>query len=167
MIEEPQDFQGAGRVLWAKHSLEPPPFIKPQRIKDESRLRGIRYERKVQDYLCRTFEGYIPSPWIYFRSSQFSRTRWAQPDGLLLDLERGICTIIEIKYQHTKRAYFQLHRLYYPLLTRILRPELWSFRFLEIVRWYDPSASFPVIPRMSPIISDIPEGCTGVHIWKP
>lgn len=129
-------------------------------------MQGIRYERKVQEHLSNCYgDLYHPSPWFYFETE--GRRRWCQPDGLLLDPWAGRITICEVKYQHTSDAWWQLQRLYLPVISAAFPPGLWSVACLEIVKWYDPATVFP-----EPVaLVARPDQCPpaprlGVHIWR-
>ncbi len=86
---------------------------------------------------------YLPSPWLHFREEGQEDFRWAQPDGLLIDGIKGIITIVEIKYSHTADAWWQVRRLYLPVLQKLFPPNLWRYEALEVVKWYDPDTVFP------------------------
>lgn len=109
---------------------------------------------------------YAPAPWVRFEAVGASRTRWCQPDGLFLDLEAGQITIVEIKYQHTALAWWQVRRLYEPVLQAIFPPNLFSFAALEIVSWLDPDVEFPERWHYAPEPSRVPPGGFGVHIAR-
>lgn len=163
----PRNFRPAGAVDWAHPDEHPPPFLlRPRRYRGRRAL-GIRYERKVHDYLngaCGGVErSYFPSEWFKFASGE--SVRWCQPDGLILHLREGIVTVVEVKYQHTPDAWFQLRELYEPVL-RVAMPG-WRFALLEVVKWYDPSTFFPerVVLCADPL--QAPLGAVGVHIWNP
>lgn len=163
----PKGFKPAGRVLWARSRDRAPSFIKPQKIRDRRRLQGIRYESKVQDHLLDLYPWYVANPWFEFKTAGCTGTRWAQADGLLLDPERGVCTIVEMKYQHTAASYYQLVKLYLPVVQAILHDNSWRFRLLEIVKWFDPAMPYPCEPHMCASVEDAPSEGVGVHIWKP
>jgi len=93
--------------------------------------------------------------------------RWCQPDGLLFNLDKGIITIVEIKFKHTPLAWWQLNELYYPLISFIFGQELWSYRLAEWVRWYDCETPFPGQHHLRPHLTDVKEHEVGVTIWKP
>lgn len=131
---------------------------------------GVRYERKVQTYLESVFgDRYVPSPWIAF--DQNGRRRFCQPDGLIFDIPNGRITIVEIKLRHTYRAYQQLARVYFPLLSRMFPTDKWRFELVEVVKWYDCNEPFGGAHFLQ---SDIAHGrdylCTqeiGVNILWP
>lgn len=127
-------------VRLARHA---PPFKRPER-RLGAKGRGIRYEEKVQKYLLNDFAPlYVPSPWLHFRERGSETFRWCQPDGLLIDLRRGVIVIVEIKYNHTADAWWQLNHLYRPVLSALFPPTLWRLEVCEIVKWYDPAVVFP------------------------
>lgn len=134
------------------------------------RARGVAYERKVHGYLKERFGlRYFPSPWFQFLDSGDAlrpHRRWCQPDGLLIDLQAGRVVIIEIKYQHTPDAWWQLTHLYRPVL-RAYFSSLWDITRCEVVKWFDPSVDFPERPILTHAIEKIEPHEFGVHIWKP
>lgn len=165
---KPNNFRAPGIVDWAKLTGASPHFP-TQHKRTGRRLQGVKYEAKVQEMLIAKFTGnYLPSPWLYFKGS--SGVHWCQPDGLLFDVQNGIITIIEVKYQHTTDAWWQVRRLYEPVLREIFSEMLWDFRMLEIVKWYDPDVRWPEPLRL---VSEVEHAAnldfdtTGVHIWKP
>lgn len=127
------------------------------------RAAGLRYEKQVQEYLRSTEVCYLDSPWLrYFDADGW---HWCQPDGVHFDFARGIITIVEVKYQHTPDAWVQLLELYGPVLRSIFPASLWAFRYLEWVRWHDPSVVVAARPRL--IAEPFGQHYTnGVHIWK-
>jgi len=93
--------------------------------------------------------GYIASPWLQFRLRESgSRVHWCQPDGLYIDPHRGQITIVEIKYQHCADAWFQMNRLYGPVLRAMFAPREWQFATCEIVKWFDCAIQVPEPPKM-------------------
>lgn len=141
-----------------------PPNLKRRRYTGR-RLAGIRYERKVHEYLHSFYgEHYIESPWIRFFDE--GKWRWCQPDGLILDLARGVINIVEVKYQHVELAWWQTRKLYAPVLRTMFPAGLWAIEVCEVVKWYDPAV---VLPERVILASDvdIPHSGFKVHIWKP
>jgi hypothetical protein len=129
------------------------------------RLQGIRYERKVHEYLeFRYGELYVASPWLRFLSD--GKWRWCQPDGLLFQPETGRIIVVECKYQHTADAWWQTRHLYIPVLQRIFPAHLWSFEVCEVVKWFDPSVAFPERLVLANEVGMRSEAFK-VHIYKP
>lgn len=127
------------------------------------RAQGIRYEKLVQAHLTEAEPCYLDSPWLRFLDAD--GWHWCQPDGIHFDFSRGIITIVEVKYQHTPDAWVQLLELYGPVLQCIFPASLWTFRYLEWVRWHDPAVRVAANPRLiaHPFGQNYERG---VHIWK-
>lgn len=159
---KPEKFTPARDILTAAFSL--PPELKKRRYTGR-RLQGIRYERAVHEHLqWRYGQWYLASPWIKFFAD--GRWRWCQPDGLLFQPELGKITIVEIKYQHTIDAWWQIRHLYQPVLEFMMPPALWKYEVCEIVKWYDPAITFPERIVLANEV-DMPHPQFKVHIWKP
>lgn len=165
---KPRGFIPAEGVQWARFADSPPPFIRAHRKVSGRRAQGIRYERKVHEWLGERFEGaYLPSPWITFACAD-GHVRWCQPDGLLFNLRAGVITLIEVKYQHTSDAWWQLRKLYQPVLGALFPSDLWSIQCLEVVKWYDPAVVWPEPLRLVDKPAPLPQtSASCVHIWKP
>ncbi len=126
----------------------------------------MRYEQKVHEHFLELFPSkYLPSPWVRFTNVEDTNARWCQPDGLIIDIEAGLISIVEMKYQHTSDAWWQLEKLYKPVLAVIFPKQLWRLQCVEVVKWFDPATDFPVPIRMAE--SPIGVGDFSVHIWKP
>lgn len=143
----------------------PPAFSLREQHRRGRKAEGIRFERKAQAHLESLSDFYLPSPWILFISG--GRPHWCQPDGIHFDLDRGTITIVEIKYSHTAEAHRQLRKVYAPVLARLFPPDLWTFRLVEFVKWFDPSVPFPETPCLTPYPFDHRNDQIGVHIWRP
>jgi hypothetical protein len=83
---------------------------------------------------------------LYFSSLWFKYwdeglVYYCQPDGLLFRPQDRQIVILEAKIKHTPDAYFQLERLYLPVI-RLAFPG-WEVLTCEVVRWYDPAVEFP------------------------
>lgn len=127
----------------------------------------MRYERLVQNYLSEVFrEEYIASPWLHFLAEGSSKWRWCQPDGLLIDIERGIITCVEVKYAHTPNAWWQVRQLYLPVLERIFPKTLWELQVCEVVKWFDSAVEFPEPLKLVASIG-VPSSKFKVHICRP
>lgn len=125
----------------------------------------MRYEKKVQEFLGQLYgDRYLANPWLKFFSD--GRWRWCQPDGLLLDPRKGRITIVEVKYQHTPDAWWQVRQLYQPVLEAMFPAKLWAFDACEVVRWYEPWTVFPERVVLAQEV-DMQHLAFKVHIWKP
>lgn len=164
----PKSFKAPGRIQWARFALTPPKFFRVRRFSGR-RLAGLKYEQKAQDMLSERFpEQYVPGPWLYFLND--SGAHWCQPDGILIDVKAGVIVIVEMKYQHTTDAWWQMRELYQKVLMSIFPESLWTFKVLEVVKWYDPAVRWPericLLAKPEAAFS-IPSTSTGVHIWTP
>lgn len=96
---------------------------------------GLRYEAKVQRKLQEQFATYLPTPQLEF----FDDGGWRviRPDGVLTLLDRVVA--FEIKIQHMPEAWWQLTKLYAPVLSiGCKRP----CQVVEVVRSFDPAMPF-------------------------
>lgn len=158
----PTGFRPALAPVAAQFSV--PPQLR-RRHYTGRRAEGVRYEKKVQDYLQYSYADlYLASPWIKFFEA--GSWRWCQPDGLLWDFRRGVITIVEIKYQHVALAWWQTKQLYAPVLRLMFPERLWKIEFCEIVKWYDPAVVFPEKVILACDV-DMPHTGFKVHIYKP
>lgn len=159
----PQGFRPAGIFRGAEFAQ--PPALRKKRYTGR-RLEGIRYEKKVHAYLEALYGNkYLPSPWLRF-FTQEGKWRWCQPDGLLLDVVKGRITIVEVKYQHTADAWWQVRCLYEPVLRSMFPPHLWEFECCEVVKWFDPLTLFPEKTVLAQEVS-MHHSSFKVHIWRP
>lgn len=148
-----------------------PSFVRAHRARGRKGL-GLRYERKVHDFFAKQLGPfYVPSMWFSYRRLSSPRVvNYAQPDALLLDFRSGVCTIIEVKYNHTPDAYFQLYDKYLPLLDKFFHAKekgLWTFALCEVVYWYDKFVDFPCRVVLRDDVRKVRPGEFGVHIWRP
>lgn len=147
-----------------------PSFVHAHRARGRKGM-GLRYERKVHDHFHEAFSDlYLPSLWFqYRRRSSPKIVNFAQPDAILFDFHSGIVTIIEVKYNHTSDAYFQLMDKYLPIMELFLHNDenLWQFALCEVVYWYDKFVDFPCKVSLRDDIKKVRPGEFGVHIWRP
>lgn len=108
---------------------------------------GLRYERQTIERLAEEFGANL-LPHLGIAFSDNSGARVAIPDCLLR--LNGALAILEIKYTHTDFAWWQLRRLYEPLLFRLTRAPIF---LIEVCKSYDPSVDFPEEHRLIPEIS--------------
>lgn len=128
-----------------------------------SQRAGLRYERQTNELLLKKFPHYMPGPYIHFVDGDTART--CQPDGIAIF--NDLAFIFEIKYQHMPEAWWQLEKLYRPLLEKLWPTK--TISCVEVVRSYDPSMPFPCSVKL---IESIEEWCFeprkdfGVWIWR-
>lgn len=145
----PRNFRSAENVQWAELRKRGPWQTEAQPMgRTPAQRNGQRYERKVHQALSAQFSPergtllYAPSMWIAYSVTNEGKLHWAQPDGLLIDLSRGLIIVLEIKIRHTTDAWWQLRKLYEPLIRKIFG-SAWRYAVCEVVRWYDPVVRWP------------------------
>lgn len=100
---------------------------------------GLAYERRVHDVLSSIYgESYRHDTPILYSDRRGARR--AIPDGIL-SLGRTT-VVIEVKLSHTERAWWQLRRLYLPLL-RCLLPATQRVVGVELCCNFDPELRWP------------------------
>lgn len=159
-------------VTWAQFAPEPS-FLSSTAIKvTGAKRQGINYERRAQEYIeavvpwkeLEPQTKYLKSPWLCYKTkSSGEQLLYCQPDGLIIQLEQKRCTIVEIKLQHTSEAFYQIKKLYQPVLEKVY-PDF-VFSALEIVKWLDPHTKFPVPFKLAEdiVYHDVK---FGVHIYN-
>jgi hypothetical protein len=138
-----------------------------QRGNSAAKESGLRYESQVQEFLLSHFsDRYTPSPYFHFQDGNLHRT--IIPDGLLVDPSTSARTaiLVEIKFSHMADAWWQMEKLYKPVL-QVLYPHL-RISCLEICRQYDPASPFPCLYEF---VEDLEEFVRrpspwGVFRWK-
>lgn len=131
-------FKPAGEVQWASLT-DQPPFSKNGKRKTGRRRLGVKYEEKVHQHFRQTYGyGYFPSQWLKFRSLG-GALRWCQCDGLIIEAKR--ITIVEVKYNHTFDAWYQLFQLYLPVVQAVFKFDAFTISCLEVVKWFDPAVA--------------------------
>ena len=160
----PKRFQPVSEVTWATLSDETPQFAQNRKRARGRKRTGIVYEKKGHEFFTEKFgNAYLPGPWIRFNDA--GKMRWCQPDALVFSPFESRITILEFKYQHTSDAWWQLTKLYRPVVQRLF-PE-WQLRICEVVKWYDCDRVFPEPVRLVPDFDRLTASDFGVHIWKP
>jgi hypothetical protein len=114
-MKKPKNFKGGygcSRVRLA----EVPQFAQTAKPKGKF-AKGLRYQAFVMEKLAHLVDVDVPEPWIKFEAK--GDVRWAQPDWLGFDLFAGKIFVVEVKLTRTPEAWWQLNRLYLPLLKEL------------------------------------------------
>lgn len=160
-LDLPAKCERAKAAQWVKHLRHPPFDLRSptsQRAKQ-----GVRYERKVhQRLLSRWGLDYFPSPWFAFGDGR--KVFYFQPDGLLFVPDPLRVVVVEVKYQHTPDAYWQLEQYYLPLLRLFFARSGRQLAAVEVCKWYDPATVFPRQVRLLERLELAQSGDFGVHI---
>lgn len=130
----------------------------------EAQKAGLRYEDKIQAELFTHNTEYMISPTFHFVDDSGFRT--IIPDGLFSFPDRVV--IIEIKSQHMPEAWWQLEKLYRPVV--MARRPLCPILCLEICRSYDPAMPFPaefqLFSSLAEALTSPPLTTLGVLPWR-
>lgn len=103
---------------------------------------GIRYEEKIQDKLLELFPSYRANPPISFYDG--GGILYCIPDGVLQQPKQTF--VFEIKFQHMPEAWWQLRKLYQPVV-EAMNIDV-PVHVVEICRTYDPATPFPEPVRL-------------------
>lgn len=126
---------------------------------------GVRYEELVREHLLLLFKGdYRPSPQIRFTSD--GESRMCVPDGVLI--REPVAFVFEIKSRHTDQAWWQLRRLYAPVVAEL--PFIRRVVCIEVCRSFDPAVEWPEeFTRCYdlPFFVSDPWKDLGVFVWNP
>jgi hypothetical protein len=167
LLLPPQGFKPICReeITFAEFPREgPASFGNAPRLRSRgAKAAGLRYDRRAAGHF-EMDEGFLGHPWIRF-GTRTAGLRWAQPDGLFIDFRIGRITILEFKLKHTTDAWWQLRRLYEPLIRYIFGETQWHFAVCEVVRWYDPAIR---VPEQVTFIDDprrLFANAYGIHIF--
>lgn len=126
-----------GNIVKAWESVRPPSF-NAEGKQSAAKKAGLMYERKAKVALERVFRGKDTrdGQWLGFTDS--SGARACQPDFLVVF--PTFVVIVEIKVNHCELAWWQLRRLYSPVVERVFG---WPTVLVEVVKHYDPMAFWP------------------------
>lgn len=162
-------FRPAGEVKWGRVLAEQPAFVKREKL-EGARARGVSYEGKALRMLQERFRNIVDrgaslavSPWLQFEDE--SGLRWCQPDAVGLYLAENFGVVYEVKYAHCSEAWFQIWKLYVPVLEKIYPGVRWLG--CEICKWFEPQNSWPQTPVFTPDPLVLQDKGTSVHIWNP
>lgn len=91
--------------------------------------------------------------------------QWCQPDGIFVDFDAGKIVIVEVKYQHTLDAWYQLYR--YLTVVRHVFGTIWDYSLCEVVKWYDCALAYPEPIQLLSDLAAAKPNAFHVHILKP
>jgi hypothetical protein len=162
-VPPPPHFQPTvGMIRNAKIELNVLTRSSGEELTDAQKL-GLHYEARVQQHLSKVWPLYVCSPKLRFYDDRGPRV--AIPDGILWN--HNPVVIVEIKFQHVPDAWWQLKRLYQPVLEAIV-PKESRIKCLEIVKSYDPATPFPceveLVEHLEKWVED-PLDSFGVFRW--
>lgn len=138
----PQRFVAASGVEEVWRVAQQPKFRKGQDQTSRAKELGLKYEKKVQEKLREECpDGLELNPWFAFKDEM--GMRYCSPDAILI--AKDVIVVFEIKYSHTALAWWQLRRLYAPVLAvwgqkRVIGVEI--CHTMSQVEWPGPTFSF-------------------------
>jgi hypothetical protein len=150
-----------GDIRHVEMQLESPAFAVPRKV-EGARRRGQLYEQRVHQEFGQRYPGYLASPWFHFYDADGSK--WCQPDGLIIDPQKGLIVIVEAKLRHTNDACRSLFGLYLPVVRALLGGS-YTFEVVEVCHWYDPAVICDKVPVLSQYPHNPRRGQFNVHIY--
>jgi hypothetical protein len=129
---------------------------------------GKRYESKALKHLRGVLgDAFVPSPWFRYINGK-DAVRWCQPDGILRI--EDFVAIFEIKIRFMGAAWWQLRRLYEPVVRRAFFAK--QVGVFIVCGSLDPSETFPeeyaLLDSLSgQALREWPVERTGVVLWRP
>jgi hypothetical protein len=131
-----------------------------------SKIAGLVYEEHFLSHLRKEYPQVYIHPQIHFRDEGDYRT--IVPDALLIGFANSVnvMQIVEVKSQHMPEAWWQLEKLYKPVLQAGFQN--FSVRCLEVVKILDPQMPWPgeftICQSLSEAVKEPPE--MGVLRWR-
>lgn len=158
----PSRFRGAEGVRHAWPSGVGPFGRAPSlRGKSAAQKIGIRYERKVLTALAAEYGStFLPNFWFQFQTGD--ARRWCQLDGIVREGDSVL--LFEVKARFTSDAWWQLRRLYEPVVRKAWYPQ--RIRHVVVCKSFDPSTPFPEEYELISSLSGIQDGVINVLPWR-
>ena len=100
--------------------------------RDAARDAGVAFETTLHEKLRRKYNNYTQAHWFLYYDKKKSRPNYCQPDGLFFLRKEKAILIVEIKTTHMIKAWFQLRKLYQPVLEKAFGSG-WNYGVVEIV----------------------------------
>lgn len=117
------------------------PYANKRRRLSPAQKAGLAYQKRIVKY-CQSPSWSVRAGEWYCYSDLGAKRRYCQPDILL---DSGILeplVVVEVKLRWTALAWWQLRKLYVPVLQRVY-PNVPAFVSLAICRSYDPAIQIP------------------------
>lgn len=108
----------------------------PEKKRSAAQRLGISYERKALAHLAIELPHEVLNhPAFRFRSAGKAFDEHAIPDAIYL--AKSVLTIFEIKIRHTADAWYQLRKLYLPVVQKAYPG--YAINLVEVCKGFDPS----------------------------
>lgn len=157
----------AGNVEWARADwAKVAPANHASRGRTRSQNAGLRYEARAAEMLEREL---LFLRHLCFRFTADHSSELCYPDGIAISQSQpSLLTVVEIKHQFTGDGWFQLHKLYLPVVSRAFPRH--RIQLLEVVKGYDPSLSLPdkpeIVRSVCRFVNNGGSSRYGVFIWS-
>jgi len=125
----PRKFKPADGVRSVRF-CSPPSFACGNKKTRGYKAKGLRYEGQVQKRLD-ALENWESFSGVWFEFTDKNGYRLAQLDWLGFNYELDIACIVEIKLSRVERGWWQLNKLYYPLVQHMFGS--WPIALVEVV----------------------------------
>jgi hypothetical protein len=138
----------------------PPPYSGTAHLRGDKRA-GITFETTVgKELLDRGFP-IVSDTWIKYKI--YSGVKLCSPDHILIDVRKGIVTVIECKLSHTATAWFQLNHVYMPVLKKLFPG--FTVRGVEICKNFSNTTRYPKEVKLVHDLNGDWTGGDNVLIW--
>lgn len=127
---------------------------------------GLAYQKKADAYCSSPSDQWrvVSGPWFCFGDDSL-RPHYCQPDLLLDDASEEVCVVVEVKLAFSELAWWQLRRLYEPVLSTALPTR--RLLVLALCRSYDPSTRCPEPVHLCKDLMDAQPEVFNVLVWRP
>lgn len=141
------------------------PFAGKRAHRSGAQKAGLAYQKRLGLWLGDAVGPslVVAGPWYQYLDRS-SRRRYCQPDFLLLH-EFEALVVVEAKLRWTADAWWQLTKLYLPVLRRV-HPGVSSLLRLTVCRSYDPSVWIPEEVVLVDALSGLSKDKFNVLVWK-
>lgn len=145
----PKGFKGV-RGLSSVRVIDEPQFAKTHGNVRGSKRKGLLYQERIVDHLDQVKgEEWEAIPGLWFEFYESRGKRFAQADWVGFNPKEGLVCIAEVKLSRVPLAWWQLNRLYKPLVQKLF-PE-WNIALLEITA----TVYNVAIPEPTPVIREL------------
>lgn len=112
--------------------IDEPSFINTKGNAAQASVRkGLRYQDQIMKYLETTLdEDWVGFPGLWFEFTAGHKSRTAQADWVGLNMREYRICIVEVKLSRVAKAWWQLNKLYKPLVAQLFPG--WDISLLEI-----------------------------------
>lgn len=163
-MRKPKGFRPAEGILEVQPSDRAPSFFRTRNYTGKFKA-GVEYEAAVHSYYSKVYgDKYKANPWYTFKDKNGSR--WCQPDALIVDPESNTITILECKLKHCAKSWWQLHKLYLPVVKFAYGAD-WVYKVIEVTAILDPATLYPCeYNKIDCIPRALAYPVTNVILWR-